>query len=381
MQFKLKKTFLVHIALLLIPFIVSQIVLATVLQYMHYNYFNPENWARFDSWLYLQIADTGYEIFPCAGHFGYPADATEICGNCGWFPGYPLLISFFGLFFKNTLIIAGLLSKIFHLLSLYMLIGITNMQIFSLKNILILTIAAFSFSFVYFNAIFPISALLFFSLSAFYFYLKNNSWVTGLFCFLSSAFYPVGILLSAVFALSILLKINLSLKKRITSLMIPATMGLLGFVFVLLFFQITVNDWAAFFKVQAKYGHGYNFPLVSMVSFFQKKPLFSNVTIESFVQYQSLLIIMGYTLLSIIFFYKRMYTNDFSLWVYIFISVFFLFSWSIEGDLSRYRQEALLMPFVLLVKETKIRWLAVILLWLLAMGIPISYLFFNGSLI
>ena len=376
-----KKTILIQIVLVLCPFMFSQIVLALILHYTGFKYFDSSNWLRWDSVHYLQIADKGYEFFPCAGKFGYSSSATEMCGNTGWFPGYPLLIRLFSFFGADTTLLAGVLSKVFYLLTIFMVMNIIGIKEFSLKNFLILSIATFCFGFIYYNAIFPISTMLFFVLSGLYFYIKKQIWFTGLFCFLASVSYPTGFLLSIVFAISILCKKNECLKQKLTTLLIPIIMGFLGIVAVFVFFQITVNDWTAFMQVQAKYRHDFKSPITNMISFFQNASLLAPFSINNFIQYQSFFIIIGYIIISFYFFINRMFKNELYLWAYIYTTLFFIFPWLVAGDLSRYRSESLLLPFVFLLKEVKTKWLAVILICFLGIGMPMSYLFFTSVLV
>ena len=376
-----KKVFLNQSLLALLTFLFSQVVLAIILFYLDYGYFNSTNWLRWDSGHYLQIASKGYELFPCAGKFGFPLNSTEICGNTGWFPGYPLLIKLFGYLFKDEIIIAGVLSKIFYFLSLFMVLKIMDIRKYSLKNIIFLCIPAFSFGFIFYNAIFPMSAVLFFALSGIYFFLRRKLWLTGLFCFLAAFFYPTGFLLSFVFAITILIGSHETFKLKAVKLLIPLAMGGLGVLAVFSIFQITVNDWSAFIEVQAKYGHSFQSPIKNIGSFLRNASIFNSFSINHFIHYQSILIISGYIALSFFFFYRRMYENELYLLTYIYITLFLIFPWTISGELSRCRAESLLFPFVFLLKETKIRWIALILILLLGLGIPVSYLFFTSVLI
>jgi hypothetical protein len=376
-----KKILLNQLLLALFAFVLSQAVLALVLYYLDYGYFNATNWLRWDSGHYIQIARQGYELFPCAGKYGFPQDSNEICGNTGWFPGYPLLIKLFGCLYKDDVIVAGVLSKSFYILSLFMVLKILDISRFLLRNILLLGIPAFSFGFIFYNAIFPMSAVLFFALSGIYFFIRQNIWLTGIFCFLAAFFYPTGFLLAFVFAVTVLISGAENFRQKTVRLLIPSVMGGLGVVAVFAIFQITVNDWTAFIQVQAKYGHSFQSPVKNIGSFLQNASLFDSLSINHFIHYQSIMIILGYVATSFFFFTRRMYNNELYLLTYIYISLFLIFPWTISGDLSRSRAESLLLPFVFLLKEFNTRWIAVILIFLLGLGIPMSYLFFTGVLI
>jgi hypothetical protein len=214
-----------------------------------------------------------------------------------------------------------------------------------------------------------------------YFFIKRKLWLTGLFCFLAAFFYPTGFLLSFVFAITILIVSHETFKQKAVKLLIPSAMGGLGVIAVFAIFQITVNDWAAFIEVQAKYGHSFQSPVKNIGSFLQNASLFDSFSITHFIHYQSILIISGYIALSFFFFYRRMYENELYLLTYIYVTLFLIFPWTISGELSRCRVESLLLPFVFLLKEINTRWIAVILIFLLGLGIPVSYLFFTSVLI
>ena len=376
-----KKIILNQIIITFFVFILSQLVLAGIINYLNWNYYTPENWLRWDSGHYLQIAKSGYEFFPCAGKFGYPENAIEMCGNTGWYPGYPLLIKLFSYIYANDIIVAGVLSKIFFVLSLFLVLKISNINSISFRNIIYLCIPAFSFSFIYYHAIFPISSLVFFALAALYLYLEKKIWLTGLFCFFAVVFYPTGFLLPIVFGIVILLHAHDNYKRKIIEFIIPASFGMLGLLLVFATFQYTVNDWEAFIKVQAKYGHDFQNPFLSVYNYFIQHIGLNQYNIKNFIQYQSLTIIVSYILLTFFFIYYKMYRNNLYIWTYVYVTLYFLFPWSVGGDLSRYRAESLLFPFVFILKETKTQWLVAILIGLLCLGIPMSYLFFDGTLI
>src|SRR3954468_9910273 len=52
-----------------------------------YSPFSSPTWSRWDSGLYVDIAEHGYTLFRCA-----PPNGADWCGNAGWFPAYPWLL-------------------------------------------------------------------------------------------------------------------------------------------------------------------------------------------------------------------------------------------------------------------------------------------------
>ena len=77
------KRILNQLILVSVVFLITQLLLMVALYFSNLSYFEPGIWSRWDSNLYLDIAKEGYELFPCAGKFGYPINATEMCGNTG----------------------------------------------------------------------------------------------------------------------------------------------------------------------------------------------------------------------------------------------------------------------------------------------------------
>jgi hypothetical protein len=375
-----RKILLHQILLTLAAFLLSQMVLAVVIQVWGGSYFHVANWIRWDSGHYVHIAKQGYELFPCAGKLGFPEDSKDMCGNTGWFPGYPFAVKFFTFFFRDAALVAGVLSKLCLALSLWMVLKITKTDRFSARNLLFLLIPTFGFSFIYYSAAFPISMVVLFALCGLYFFLHKAMFWTGFFCLLAAFTYPTGFLLAVAFATVILVQ-PAPFKKRVRDIGVVAGLGALGVIGAFLIFQLTVGDWKAFIEVQGKYGHSIQSPLKNMGSFFEAASLTKPFAIENFIQYQAATVIAGYLLLSFFFFYKRLYKTELYLWTFVYVTLFFLFPWAVGGDLSRYRAEALLFPFALFMKDAKTPWLALLLVGLLGLGIPMSYLFFNYTLI
>ncbi len=364
-----------------IVFLITQLFLIVVLDISSLSFYVPEVWSRWDSGHYLAIAKQGYEFFPCAGKFGYPIDATEMCGNTGWFPGYPLLIRVLSYIVTDETFLGVVISKTFYFLSLWMVLIISKIDKISFKNIIYLLLAAFSFGFIYYNAVFPISAVLFFSLLGFYFFLKRKLWLTGLCCFLAAFFYPTGFLLS--FAIAVTLLFNDQKERRLNILgkcLIPLFCGGVGLLLVFFIFQLQVDDWSAFIQVQAKYGHGFHNPIKGIGDML--KGISSTIfALENTIILQSVLVIIGYLLLSVFFIIKKLYRNELYLLSFSYITLFLITPWIVGGSLSMYRAESLLFPFVFLLKDLSMPWKISLLAVLMSVGGIMSYLFFTFVLV
>lgn len=364
-----------------ITFVIAQLFLMLVLDFSNISYFDSDSWVRWDSGHYLKIASEGYNFFPCAGKFGYPEDATEMCGNTGWFPAYPFLIKLLSYLFSDTAILAGYISKLFYILSLFMVTVISKIEKISLKNILFLLLAAFFFGFIYYHAVFPISMLLFFSLLGFYFFIKERLWLSSACCSIAALTYPTGFLLSFVFAFSFLIGIIREARyKELLKCFIPLIGGGLGVGLAFLIFHLQVGEWSAFIQVQSKYDHGFHNPIENIKSLFSTFA-YSSLSLNRFIELQSILVIVGFLLLTLFFFVKKLYTNQLYLISYLYLCLFLIFPWAVGGNLSMYRAESLLLPSVLLLKELKMSSTILLLFTFIGIGGVMSHLFFSLVLI
>jgi hypothetical protein len=116
-----------------------------------------DSYVRWDSGLYLSIADHGYVLEHCRPP--QPAGTTthDWCGNSAWLPGYPWLVSGIGRFGIDLPDAGVLLARLCHLAMLAALwIGFLRDQP-RVRATLALAIAAAFPAFIYQDAVFPIS--------------------------------------------------------------------------------------------------------------------------------------------------------------------------------------------------------------------------------
>jgi hypothetical protein len=197
-----------------------------------------------------------------------------------------------------------------------------------------LLLPAFFFGFIYYNAIFPISTTLFFSLLGFHLFLKKRFWLTGFCCFIVSFLYPTGFLLSFAFSLTMFIKeIKGGEIRKFYKCLIPLFCGGIGVFLTFLVIYFQVDDWTAFFQVQAKYSHGLHNPIKKIENML-KEISFNNFSLKDVIILQSTLVIIGYLSLSFFFFLKKLYRIELYLLSYLYVSLFLIFPWVIGGALS-----------------------------------------------
>ncbi len=366
-----------HFTLALLAFLTSQVALTILIACIDLDQPYELLWLRYDSGHYLQIAEKGYEIFPCAGRFGYPPDASEFCGNTGWFPGYPLLLNGLSYLFGDIVLVAGIVSKTFLFLSLVILLELTQTNEIDLRSYVIACIGGFWFGSIYYSAIFPISAIVFFSLCGILSIHRRQIWPAAIACFLSSLFYPTGILLCIVLALDVLFLKDAIGTRMIASLKLIAS-GIIGLCVAFYTIYTQTHVWDAFLKVQAKYGHGWNDPFKRMAELLRSIKFNS---VESIPDIQTLILIGFFIGLNYLYFKRRSHRSDLDTVILLFSWIYLSFPWFIGGDLSMYRAEALLMPMAVASKDLQMKWLIAVLIVLISLFIPMSYLFFKQVLI
>ncbi len=371
--------FVKKIYISIIVVIPVQILLLILLQYTGENYFNNSNWRHYDSDHYLSIATRGYELFPCPDT-DITKDYIEFCGNTGWFPGYPGFIRVFTWFGFDAEYIAGLISRIFYFFNIYLVLLICNYNNKDHRQWLIAFIAALFFGFIYYHSIHPISMVVFFSLAAFLSAEKKNHLFTLLFCLLPAMYYPSGFLTGASIGIYILLKKETIITK-IRQAIWPATGTALGIAAVFGIYKYSVNDWNAFHTHQHKHFHEYNNIISNLYNWILNCPYLHKGEIRIFIYIQSVTVICFFILLSIRFFRKKMYTESTFRWSYIHFLLNFTLLWSIGGVMSFYRSEALMLPAILLMKDFSGKELILVLVSLIAIGIPMCYLYFESVLV
>ena len=354
-------------------FVLSQLVLMIVLIYEGQEYTLASTWIRWDAGHYIGIAEKGYEFFPCAGHFGYPEDALDMCGNTGWFPGYPWVLKVFSVFFGDLNMLAPAVSKLMLFLSILLFSQIANIKKVNLTNVLIVGVPTFWFGFIYYSSAFPISTLVFVMLLGVYFFMKKRKVPLLLACAIASVIYPTGFLFSIAISLTLLITTGRNWKKVLTALT-PILFGFIGVCLVFLSMQVQVNDWSAFIQVQTKYGHGLHNPLRSIKGMLNGLTLdFSNR--NNYIIIQSLSVLILYGLTTILFIRKEYYKDKLFLFAFVFFTIYLGFPWLVGGELSMYRAEAVLLPATFIYKDLSRKWLVMLNLVLLLIGGVMCHLF------
>ena len=287
-------------------------------------------WARWDSNLYLSIAQRGYFLERCAPGSHY--EPWQWCGNAGWFPLYAWLL---------RVAPGAILSLAFEAALLLLVWRFW-------RDSRLVFLAAFFPGAIYQQAVFPISLFL---VCAVLFL----EW-SGAFGVLAAMAYPTGFLLVPV-----------ALVRR----RLWAALGVgLGFLAVLAVMQWQTGHWNAYFLTQAKYGFHFA-PLDALFS--RLKPLV-NPRVRDFTSFTAALqtlVVLAMMALSV-----RSWRAQPQLAAYCL--AFWAFPLCVGGRLSLYRAESMLVPVVALLPERA-------RVPLIAVCVPLSFAmsvaFFKGTLV
>lgn len=230
--------------------------------------FLPSTWARYDSGHYLAIARNGYIAEACKNGHVSPKlpPAHYLCGNAGWFPGYPaatrVLSKLVGLSVPIAALIVAWTCWYLVLLLMWRLLADTRSRP---SRWVCLLIAAFFPGQVYFAALFPISLCIAGLLGCLYAVLRGSRLALAGVAFLSGfvAAYSYIIAVAVVPALLVTAFLAMRGRHRLRAL-IPALGIVAGFGAVLLTMRQTTGFWNAYFLTVQKYGVGVHSPLETL---------------------------------------------------------------------------------------------------------------------
>ncbi len=339
---------------------------------------SAEAWVRWDSGHYLSIAANGFILHPCGPDYGGP---SNWCGNAGWMPGYPRLMDLLGHTGMELVHAGVLLSALFTVGMLVLLwTGFLGQRARALP---VLGLAALFPGQVYQHAVFPISLCLFFSLLCLFFQERRRPVLAGLAGGVAAFSYTTSFLLAPV----VLAAEVLSLSRTEGSVWprlwrgVGIALGVsLGFVAALAVFQVQTGAWNALFLSQAKYGHGLNNPLGTLVEVVGPF-LRGEVTHwkKALPRVQTLFVAVLVLVLVIRALSRWREAGLRERWLTFYTLAFWLFPLMVGQGVSLYRAESLLVPLALLAWRPGVAGTLFVLAG--ALVVPMGRLFFLSVLV
>lgn len=248
-------------ACVLFAFVLSKIVVLFSFPEYGMDVFQPVFWARWDSGLYFSIAEKGYEAFPCWTQFtAYPPGSPDLCGNCGWMPGFPILLRM--LMWFGIPPVAGAQWIVNLLLPawfafIYRWVAPGNALP---RKLLLMALAACWPGSVYLHAAFPIVLYLLLSAGFLDNLMRGRYGMAAIWGALAAIAYSTGFFLALLAGPLLLIRHWGKWKALLRSLIAPLSVLASFGIFLLVQWKMTGIPFA-FFVTQSKYGHGINSPL------------------------------------------------------------------------------------------------------------------------
>ena len=298
-------------------------------------------WIRWDSNLYLSIAQRGYFLEHCGAGSHY--QPWQWCGNAGWFPLYGWLLKLGS---------GALLSLVFEAALLLVVWRFLLRE----KSLPALLLAALFPGGIYQQAAFPVSLFLLCAAGFLALCERQRYLAAAGAGALAAMAYPTGFLLAPI----PLLRRNLW----------PALGVGLGFLAVLAVMHAQTGHWNAYFLAQEKYGFHFA-PLDTLLS--RLKPLVNARyrTAAGVTTGAQTLLVLAMMALAVKSWRARPLVAAYCV-------AYWAFPLCVGGRLSLYRAEALLLPLVVLLPEkTRLPFLAAAA----PLFFAISVAFFRGTLV
>jgi len=372
----------------LIAFICGWLLIASQVPHGLSAVLNPATFSRWDSAWYLSIARHGYRMRLHCHDWHHTARAgMHVCASVTWFPGYPLLmraVSATGI----SLASAGLMiSWLFWYLTLLMIWLLSKptpeppaSRWGTTTQWLCLLIAAFFPGQIYFAAIFPISMAAFGMLACCYWSARAPNWplaaIAGLIA--GSAYLPTAAVIPGLVAAAVVAK-----DRRARAAMCVGAGGVAaGVVAVLAYAQVTVGRWDAyFFTERVEYGVRIHDPFATLIDRFTSfMPLLASDSLRAIAEQGFLVALL--LVLALAGFAARARAGFQAADIVLIIAA--VVGWLIPyvggGKLSVYRDEAMMIVLVPLLRRLP-AWVLVgpllAAVWVADMMAP---LFFSGVL-
>ena len=344
-------------------------------------YFTAEAHQRWDSGLYLQIANSGYHMFVCNQDPQLAFYGTAWCGNAGWFPLYPWLIRALhaatGWSAGTCAVLvteAATLTAV--LLFWWLLVRVAGEAGSRLRNTALVALVVVFPVGVYLHAVFPMSLTVAATLACLGLAVRGRPVAAGLAGAVAAAAYPLGI---AAGLAAVVVMVTAGRQRRqpngttVLGATVLGALSLAGLGLVFVTQQLTTGHWNGFFLSQDKYGGQRHNPVsafVAMVTQPQGPPvgpatspalnhrLDLSVRAEMWISLG--LVLAGCAVVAAEALRRRYHALDAGLLVFAVIT--FVVPLFAGTQISQYRSHTLLLPALLLLRR-----LPAAVLWLLAL--------------
>lgn len=342
------------------------------------NFFNVSEYGHFDTGLYMNIAENGYEIVEAKGGAG------EIIynGNCGWFPLYPYTMRFLHIITGLPLANCGVIISFFFSFLLIILLSHLFLED-SLKNgLIILMIFAFPGG-IWLFSIFPMSMAVVLMCLNLYFLIKKKYLLSGIMGFLCCMSYSSIFLICAVDFIVLLIDFIKSrnnqgeFKKFCINVLTCPVISFGGFIATMFLMKFKTGHFFAFFMTQAKYGHGLHNPFDTLKRFLtfdanQQK------TFGFWILLINYIVLVYVIYITVLFVVRKMYTDKVKTAFYLIAVVFYIFMLIMGSGVSPYRQYLIIGISCVALKDEHWALKVIPLLVFMCAAVPVTTMFLRN---
>jgi len=320
----------------------------------HHRPFTADLFIHYDAFLYQSIAQKGYSFYPCAGyHMQNDFKGQSFCGNAGWLPLYPWLLKLVHLVVPSWAACSVLVSAVAFLGCLLLLWNRFLKTDAGFSPLLLIAFAGFFPGQIWYASGYPISTFLFFVLLAFVFLSRERILLAGLAAGLAAITYSTGFFLIFVFGLWLLIvqRGKPWLLQLRSQLALPGLVTV-GSASVLALHQVQLHAWNAFFKVQAKYGHGVHNPIQTWLQ--KTEPLWKLTFKLDYGRFPAQTVFVALLMIGfcvVLFLQRRRGLSPIELLALIYALTFWILPLIIGKGVTSYRAESLLLPSTLLMRR------------------------------
>jgi hypothetical protein len=342
------RAFLYNALIVGVAFVATHVPGFVLTRQLGLSFRQPGTWAKWDSGLYLDIANRGFILTPCDGVANRLP--TDWCGNSGWFPGYPFTMRALAATAHIGTDRAGLLISRLALLAVLSILWFVFLKDRPrIEGFVALGLACVFPGGVYFLALFPMSlAVLGLLVLLTGVHLRRSS-LAFVGAAVAAFSYP-GAVMGGV-AVAAALVIHPESRRSLRRVSVGAAAGgALGLIATFVVMQATVHRWNAFFLTQASYKHPKAFPLVHILSRIVPitQPENPSESVPS-AQYLLMLLLIGtvsWTLLR-----RRTWPSplDFAIMAMV-LTIYFTSNYYGAGS-AQFRHQALLFPLVIVLRH------------------------------
>jgi hypothetical protein len=320
----------------------------------HGRAFTPDLFIHYDAFLYQSIAQKGYDFYPCQGyHIANDFRGAQFCGNAGWLPLYPWMLRLVHLGVSNWALCAVLVSGAAFFGCLLLLWNEFLKRDAGWRPLVLLTFAGFFPGQTWYASGYPVSTFLLLVLLAFAFLGRRRFLFGGLAGGLAAITYSTGFLLFFVFGFWLLItERGKSWRSQLrTQLAVPGLVAL-GFASFLGLHAVRLHAWNAFFKVQAKYGHGLHNPFVTFAQ--KTQPLWKAQFWLDYGRFPAQTVFVALLVVGVcvtLWRQRQLGISPIELLALIYTLTFWFVPLVIGQGVTIYRAESLLLPMTLLLRR------------------------------